>query len=47
MLKPIPDGSMKMAQKLFRDSASESRSEQESRKDLDDGRIPIPKPHRR
>ena len=37
MLKPIPDGSMKMAQKLFRDSASESRSEQESRKDLDDG----------
>ena len=33
MLKPIPDGSMKMAQKLFRDSASE----QESRKDLDDG----------
>ncbi|MFR4223672.1 MAG: hypothetical protein ACLT38_08565 [Akkermansia sp.] len=37
MLKPIPDGSMKKAQKQFRDSASENRSEQESRKDLDDG----------
>ncbi len=37
MLKPIPDGPMKMAQKQFRDSASESRSEQESRKDLNDG----------
>lgn len=28
---------MKKAQKQFRDSASENRSEQESRKDLDDG----------
>ncbi len=37
MLKPIPDGSMKKAQKQFRDSASEGRSEQESRKDLNDG----------
>ena len=37
MLKPIPNGPMKKAQKQFRDSASENRSEQESRKDLDDG----------
>ncbi|MFG6362084.1 MAG: hypothetical protein K1W09_06640 [Akkermansia muciniphila] len=37
MLKPIPDGPMKKAQKQFRDSASEGRSEQESRKDLNDG----------
>lgn len=37
MLKPIPAGPMKKAQKQFRDSASENRSEQESRKDLDDG----------
>lgn len=37
MLKPIPSGPMKKAQKQFRDSASENRSEQESRKDLDDG----------
>ncbi len=37
MLKPIPDGPMKKAQKQFRDSASEGHSEQESRKDLNDG----------
>lgn len=37
MLKPIPNGPMKKAQKQFRDSASENRSEQESRKDLNDG----------
>lgn len=37
MLKPIPNGAMKRAQKQFRDSASETRSAQESRKDLDDG----------
>ncbi|HBN18384.1 MAG TPA: hypothetical protein DD422_10060, partial [Akkermansia sp.] len=37
MLKPIPGGPMKKAQKQFRDSASEGRSEQESRKDLNDG----------
>lgn len=37
MLKPIPNGPMKKAQKQFRDSASENRSEQESRNDLDDG----------
>ncbi|MCD8272767.1 hypothetical protein [Akkermansia sp.] len=37
MLKPIPGGPMKKAQKQFRDSASENRSEQERRKDLNDG----------
>ncbi len=37
MLKSIPNGPMKKAQKHFRDSASENRSEQESRKDLDEG----------
>lgn len=47
MLKPIPNGPMKKEQKQFRDSASENRSEQESRKDLDDGRAPIRTPPRR
>lgn len=37
MLKAIPNGSMKKAQKHFRDSASGNRSEQENRKDLDEG----------
>lgn len=37
MLKPIPNGPMKKAQTQFRNSASENRSAQESRKDLDDG----------
>lgn len=37
MLKPIPNGPMKKAQKQFRNSASENRSAQDSRKDLDDG----------
>lgn len=37
MLKPIPNGPMKKAQNQFRSSASENRSAQDSRKDLDDG----------
>lgn len=37
MLKSIPNGPMKKAQNQFRNAASENRSEQESRKSLDDG----------
>lgn len=36
MLKPIPNSSMRNAQKKFRDSTSENRSPQENRQSLDD-----------